>query len=79
MQRYFATCGRGIEPVLADELRVLCAADVAVGRGGVAFAGDKAPGQNKGNGINASGGLWWEMTVNGSTPSPSAAGGGGGY
>jgi predicted lipoprotein with Yx(FWY)xxD motif len=41
------------------------------------FAGDKSPGQNKGNGVNASGGLWWEMTVNGSTPSPSAAGGGG--
>jgi predicted lipoprotein with Yx(FWY)xxD motif len=47
------------------------------------FAGDKSPGQNKGNGVNASGGLWWEMTVNGSTPaattSPTAAGGGGGY
>jgi len=44
------------------------------------FAGDKSPGQNKGNGVNASGGLWWEMTVNGSTPSASAAaGGGGGY
>jgi predicted lipoprotein with Yx(FWY)xxD motif len=46
------------------------------------FAGDKSPGQNKGNGVNASGGLWWEMTVDGSTPSPaakataSAAGGG---
>ena len=46
------------------------------------FAGDKSPGQNKGNGVNASGGLWWEMTVNGSTPSPAAkasAAGGGGY
>ncbi len=40
------------------------------------FAGDKAPGQNKGNGVNASGGLWWEMTVNGSTPSPAAKSGG---
>jgi predicted lipoprotein with Yx(FWY)xxD motif len=37
------------------------------------FAGDKAPGQNKGNGIKASGGLWWEMTVDGSTPPASAA------
>jgi predicted lipoprotein with Yx(FWY)xxD motif len=37
------------------------------------FAGDKSPGQNKGNGVNASGGLWWEMTVNGSTPPASAA------
>jgi predicted lipoprotein with Yx(FWY)xxD motif len=41
------------------------------------FAGDKSPGQNKGNGVNASGGLWWEMTVNGSTPSAKAATGGG--
>ncbi len=39
---YFATCGRGIEPVLADELRALGAADVEPGRGGVRFAGDKA-------------------------------------
>ena len=56
------------------------------------FAGDKAPGDNKGNGINESGGLWWEMTVSGSTPpanagaaatsspkSTATSGGGGGY
>ncbi len=42
LERYFATCGRGIEPMLADELRALGAADVAPGRGGVAFAGDLA-------------------------------------
>jgi len=36
------------------------------------FAGDKAPGQNKGNDINVSGGLWWEMTVSGATPTPAA-------
>src|SRR5438552_7323813 len=40
--RYFATCGRGIEPVLADELRALGGADVQPGRGGVHFAGDMA-------------------------------------
>lgn len=39
---YFATCGRGIEPVLAGELTRLGAADVVPGRGGVAFAGDRA-------------------------------------
>jgi putative N6-adenine-specific DNA methylase len=39
--RYFATCARGLEPILADELRGLNARDVAPGRGGVAFAGDK--------------------------------------
>ena len=45
------------------------------------FAGDKSPGQNKGNGVNANGGLWWEMTVNGSTPAAksSTGTGGGGY
>jgi len=43
------------------------------------YAGDSAPGQNKGNGLNASGGLWYEMTVSGSTPaaSPSKSGSGG--
>lgn len=41
-ERFFATCARGVEPVLADELRRLGAAEVAPGRGGVAFAGDLA-------------------------------------
>ncbi len=44
--------------------------------------GDSAPGQNHGNGLNASGGVWHEVTVSGSAPgaSPSASsGGGGGY
>lgn len=41
-QRYFATCGRGIEPVLAEELRALGATDVQPGRGGVHFAGEQA-------------------------------------
>jgi putative N6-adenine-specific DNA methylase len=40
--KFFATCGRGIEPVLADELHRLGAAEVEAGRGGVAFAGDRA-------------------------------------
>jgi putative N6-adenine-specific DNA methylase len=39
---YFATCGRGIEPVLAGELEALGALDVEPGRGGVRFAGDRA-------------------------------------
>jgi putative N6-adenine-specific DNA methylase len=41
-QRFFATCGRGIEPVLAEELRALGADDVEPGRGGAHFSGDKA-------------------------------------
>src|SRR5437660_7505761 len=40
--RYFATCGRGIEPILADELRRLGAEQIEPGRGGVRFHGDLA-------------------------------------
>lgn len=36
---FFATAPRGLEPLLADELRALGAADVREGRGGVAFGG----------------------------------------
>ena len=45
------------------------------------FAGDTAPGQAKGNGLNAAGGLWHEITTSGSAPagSSSAGSGGGGY
>ncbi len=38
--RYFSTCARGLEAVLADELRELGASSVAPGIGGVHFAGD---------------------------------------
>ncbi len=45
------------------------------------YVADTAPGQAKGNGLNLSGGLWYEMTVSGATPaaSTSTGGGGGGY
>ena len=45
------------------------------------YVGDTAPGQNKGNGLNISGGVWHEVTTSGSAPaaSPSASAGGGGY
>jgi predicted lipoprotein with Yx(FWY)xxD motif len=48
------------------------------------YVGDTSPGQNKGNGLNISGGLWYEMTASGSTPAPGATSsatttGGGGY
>lgn len=42
VELYFATCGRGIEPILADELRALGAAEVEPGRGGVSFRGELA-------------------------------------
>ena len=48
------------------------------------FAGDTAPGQAKGNGLNAAGGLWHEITTSGSAaPAPagssSSGSSGGGY
>ena len=45
------------------------------------YVADGGPGQNKGNGLNISGGLWYEMTVSGATPaaSTSSSAGGGGY
>jgi predicted lipoprotein with Yx(FWY)xxD motif len=49
------------------------------------FVSDTAPGQAKGNGLNADGGVWHEMTLTGATAavahsSPSSSsGGGGGY
>jgi len=45
-----------------------------------AFAGDTAPGQNKGNGLTVNGGLWNEITTSGTAPAgSSSAGSGGGY
>ena len=46
------------------------------------YVGDKAPGQDKGNGLNLSGGLWHDITVSGAAApasSASASAGGGGY
>ena len=45
------------------------------------YTADTAPGQANGNGINASGGVWHEVTASGApASSPSASsGGGGGY
>ncbi|MGO9082218.1 MAG: hypothetical protein ACLQDY_24855 [Streptosporangiaceae bacterium] len=50
------------------------------------YAGDSAAGQVKGNGLNASGGLWWAMTPSGaklaakpSASKSSSGGGSGGY
>ena len=42
------------------------------------FAGDSAPGQNKGNGLNAAGGLWHEITTSGTAPAGSSSSGSGG-
>jgi predicted lipoprotein with Yx(FWY)xxD motif len=42
------------------------------------YAGDSAPGQAKGNGLNVSGGVWWEMTVSGAKPAAATSGTSGG-
>jgi putative N6-adenine-specific DNA methylase len=38
--KYFATCARGLEPILAEELRALGATEVEAGRGGAHFHGE---------------------------------------
>ncbi len=46
------------------------------------FVGDTAPGQAKGNGLNAAGGLWHEITTSGTAapaPAGSSSSGSGGY
>lgn len=40
IETYFATCARGLEKVLAQELEALAATHVETGRGGVHFSGD---------------------------------------
>jgi predicted lipoprotein with Yx(FWY)xxD motif len=48
------------------------------------YAADSSAGMTSGNGLNASGGLWWAMTPSGAkakaaAPKPSTSTGGGGY
>lgn len=47
------------------------------------FAGDTKPGMAKGNGLNASGGVWHDIVLSGHgmapTPAQSSSSGGGGY
>ncbi len=42
IERFFATCPRGLEALLAGELRALDARDIEAAQGGVGFAGDFA-------------------------------------
>lgn len=41
------------------------------------FTGDAAPGQAKGNGLNAAGGLWHEITTSGTAPAAGSSSGSG--
>jgi predicted lipoprotein with Yx(FWY)xxD motif len=76
-----ATAGAGV----TGSLRTITRSDGSVqatyaGHPLYTYAGDTTPGQAKGNGINASGGVWHEMTVSGAAApaaSPSSSSGGG--
>lgn len=79
-----ATAGSGVTGTLATITR----SDGSVqatwnGHPLYTYKGDSAPGQNKGNGVNLSGGVWHEVTVSGAAPKPksssSSSGGGYGY
>ena len=43
------------------------------------YVGDTSPGQDKGNNLNLSGGVWHVITVSGSAAPASSSSGGGGY
>ena len=70
-------------PGVAGTLATIARADGAIqatynGHPLYTYTGDTAPGQANGNGLNASGGVWHEVTAAG-TAAPAAASSGGGY
>jgi|HubBroStandDraft_5_1064220.scaffolds.fasta_scaffold275671_2 predicted lipoprotein with Yx(FWY)xxD motif len=68
-----ATAGSGVTGKLGTITRSGGALQVTYdGHPLYTYAGDTAPGQAKGNGVNASGGLWYEMTASGPV-APAAA------
>jgi predicted lipoprotein with Yx(FWY)xxD motif len=83
-----ATAGSGVTGTVGTITRSDGTAQVTYdGHPLYTYVGDSAPGQNKGNGLNISGGLWYEATPSGTAPatgasassSPSSGGGGYGY
>jgi predicted lipoprotein with Yx(FWY)xxD motif len=81
-----ATAGSGVTGTLSTITRSDGTTQVTYdGRPLYTYIGDTAPGMNKGNGQNLSGGLWYEATPSGAAPaagtsaSASASSGGGGY
>jgi predicted lipoprotein with Yx(FWY)xxD motif len=81
-----ATAGSGVTGTLSTITRSDGTTQVTYdGHPLYTYVGDSAPGQNKGNGQNLSGGLWYEATPSGSTPAAgssataSSSSGGGGY
>ncbi|HZP92084.1 MAG TPA: THUMP domain-containing protein [Burkholderiales bacterium] len=63
--RFFATCPRGLEPVLEEELRALGAADVAATDGGVAFGGDLSTAYRVNYGSRVASRVLWQIARGG--------------
>ena len=76
-----ATAGTGVTGKLSTITRSDGSAQATyLGHPLYTYTADTAPGQANGNGINAYGGLWHEVTVSGATaPASSPSSGGGGY
>jgi predicted lipoprotein with Yx(FWY)xxD motif len=76
-----ATAGPGVTGTLATITRPDGSAQATYnGHPLYTYTGDAAPGQAKGNGLNASGGVWHEVTASGvAAPASTSSGGGYGY
>jgi predicted lipoprotein with Yx(FWY)xxD motif len=75
-----ATAGTGVTGKLSTITRSDGSAQAAyLGHPLYTYTADTAPGQANGNGINAYGGLWHEVTVSGATAPASSPSSGGGY
>lgn len=74
-----ATAGPGVPGTLSTIARSDGATQAAYdGHPPYTYAGDTHPGQANGNGINASGGVWHEVTASGAA-APASSPGAGGY
>ena len=78
-----ATAGTGVTGKLATITRADGSTQATYdGHPLYTYKGDTAPGQDKGNGLNLSGGLWHDVTASGAAapaPATSTSSGGGGY
>lgn len=75
-----ATAGKGVTGTLATITRADGTSQATWnGHPLYTYAGDHAPGQAAGNGLNINGGLWHEVTISGAAAPAPAQSSGGGY
>jgi predicted lipoprotein with Yx(FWY)xxD motif len=75
-----ATAGPGVTGTLGTITRSDGSAQATYGGHPLyTYTADTAPGQANGNGINANGGVWHEVTASGAAGPSASSGGGGGY